>query len=203
MFPSDKLNLDQVLQSAEKFYADPRNRIDQLLDTQGDGKGTIEMVDDTPKAFFIQPPVGEVYALNRMNIYIEEGTNNKFDASKYGATTALSNGIIVSVQDANGNLLTLTPLPVTKIGLWDLGAGIDMFFTDFPSGTSDMAAIRWSFFKGAMPIYLIGDNEEKLVMNVQDNLGAGGAALVSHIVQLQGFKFRPPKWWGLNLPKAT
>ena len=136
-------------------------------------------------------------------MHIEGDTNEKFDASKYGPTTALTNGIIVTVQDANGNLNTLTPQTITTIGHWNLVTGKDMFFTDFPAGASDMSAVRWSFFKGDVPIYLIGDNEEKLVMDVLDDLGAGGAALVSHIVQVQGKRFRPSKWWGQNLPKAT
>lgn len=203
MFANEKQLLDSFLQSGDRFYSDPRNKVEQLLDMSGDGSGTTEMVDDSPNGFFVQPPPGEVYVLNRLNLYIEEAMSTKFDAAKYGATTALANGIIVTVQDVNGNLNTLTPLPITKIGLWDLVSGIDMLFTDFPAGASDMAAVRWTFSKADGAVFLIGDNEEKLVMDVRDDLGAGGAALVSHIAQVQGFKFRPPKWWGQKYPKAT
>ncbi len=201
MFSVEKLLLSIFLQLSNKLYNDPRNRIEQLLDSAGDGSGTTEMVDDTPQAFFIQPPPGEIYFLNRLNVYIED--DGKFDAALYGSVAALANGIICTVEDENGNLKTLTPEPITKIGLWDLVSGIDMLFTNFEAAANDMVAVRWSFFKGGGSICLIGDNGEKFVMNVQDELGVGGAALDSHIVQVQGFSFRPPKWWGLNLPKAT
>lgn len=187
-----------LLENRGLLYRDPRNKIEQLLDTVGDGTGETEMVGNTPKAFFIQPPRGEIYVINRLNVYIEEGMNEKFDAAKYGATTALANGIMVTVENESGNLKTLNPLPITKIGHWNLVAGIDMFFTDFPSGTSDLCSVRWSFFKGSGAAFLIGDNGEKIVMNVPDDLSAAG--LVSHIVQVQGFKFRLPPWWGIELP---
>jgi hypothetical protein len=195
--------LNTFLQLAGKTYNNPRNRLERLLDTNGDGSGTTDMVSDSPRAYFIQPPPGEIYVIKRINVYIEDGTNEKFDAAKYGATTELSNGIVLSIQDANGNLATLTPQAITKLGHWDLGAGIDMLVTDFPAGASDLAAVRWTFTRGGGALFLIGDNDEKLVMDVQDDLGAGSAQLVSHIAQVQGFTFRPPKWWPLNLPKAT
>lgn len=199
MFSEEKTLQDILLQGGDKLLVDPSNKIEQLLSVNGDGTGETEMVNATPKGYFIAAPAGEIYVINRMNVYIEVGMNDKFDAAKYGATTALTNGIILTVQNAFGNLKTMTPHTIKKIGHWNLGAGIDAFYTDFPAGSSDMAAVRWTFTKGNGPIFLIGDNGEKLVLDVLDDLGAGGAALVSHIVQVEGLKFRPPSWWKLNL----
>ena len=167
------------------FANDPRNRIEQLLSLNGDGTGETDQTAATG-AFYIAPPAGEIYSLSRINIHMHAGMNDKFDASKYGADTALANGLLLSVKDPSSTLKVLTPFPIKHISLWNLYTGIDILFTDFPAGTSDMAAIRWTFLKGGGPIVLDGDNQEWLELTVQDNLGAGGAGLPQHLALAQG-----------------
>lgn len=169
--------------------AEPENRIEQLLSTNGDGTGVTEMATN-PAVYTVTPSVGEICVLRRINMYIECDAGDTFDAAKYGGTLALANGIIVSIEDGDGTIVTLTPQPVKKIGHWDLVAGIDMLFTDFPTGgAADLGAVRWTFSRGGGSLVLNGDEGQFLKYNVQDNLGAGGAGLISHMAQVQGKKF--------------
>jgi len=160
------------------------NRVAQLLDSSGAGTATTEMAT-TAGTYKIVPPAGSTYYLNRVNIYIEDDA--KFQGGYYGGTGALSNGIIVRVSDGSGVLKTLTPQPVKKIGHWGLVAGVDVYMTDFTTG-NDIFLIRWTFAKGSAAVKLSGDDGEFLEFITQDNMGAGGAALVSHIAQVQGWK---------------
>lgn len=175
-----------------RIVSDPTNRIERLLTLNGQADGDSEMIDAVG-GYYIQPPPGEVYVLMRQNIYIEVGVNDKFSSALYGASAALTNGILCTVEDGSGTLVNLSPNPIKKIGHWNLLAGIDMFITDLPAGSADMGAVRHTFAKGGGPIFLDGDKSHKYVMQIRDNLGAGGAALESQIVQVQGFKFRPEK----------
>jgi hypothetical protein len=161
-----------------------QDRLDQLVSSDGAGGGTTEMAT-TAAEYTVRPPAGKIYELQRMNIYIED--NGKFRGDYYGGTKVLGDPIIVSVKDSAGTVIqTLTPQGITKIGQWHLVAGIDMFITDYTTG-NDHAGIRWTFTKGSgQPISLNGDAGEYLSFNVQDNLGAGDVALVSHKAQVQG-----------------
>lgn len=161
---------------------DPTLRIEQLLSTNGDGTGVTNMAA-AAAVYKVVPPVTEVYVLTRINVYMED--NGKFRADQYGAAQALADGIVMSVEDANGTVSLLTPKPITKFGHWNLGAGIDTLYTDFPAGNT-MAAVRWTYRRGGGLLVLDGSLGRFLQVNVQDNLGAGGAALVEHYAQVQG-----------------
>lgn len=161
------------------------DRVEQALDTVGDGSGTTNMAT-TSDTYFIAPPAGTIYALNRLNAYVEDGINEKFGADLYGGIAALTTGIDISVEDANGRLKLLTPKRIQKIGHWGLLAGVDMFFTDFPASSADMAMIRWTFEKGGGAIWLNGDKGEFLQMVIHDDL----SDLVEHRAAVQGFRYR-------------
>lgn len=160
-------------------------RLEQLLSTNGDGTGTVEMAG-AAAVYKITPPAGWTYELHRLNVYIED--DGKFRGDRYGATEALTNGIVITLENAGGVLATLTPQVIKQIGHWHLLAGVDVFITDYTAGNDHMS-IRWTFTKGGGAIKLVGDNGEFFKLNVQDDLGAGGAALVSHLVQIQGGKY--------------
>ena len=164
----------------------PANMVNQLLDTVGDGTGTTDMTRSTSTIYKCVPPSGTRYVLARINVYVEDGTNEKFSAAKYGATQAIdSTGIVMTVEDASGVIHTVNPKPITKIGHWDLNAGIDMLFTSFPAGSSDMCAIRYTFAKSVPGGLLIdGTLGEFFKFHVQGDL----SDLVEHFAQLQGYK---------------
>ena len=170
--------------TGQKFK--PSNLVNQLLDTTGDGSGTTDMTRSTTTIYKCVPAATEQYRLARLHAYIEEGVNEKFDAALYGATQAVdSTGIVVSVENASGTFETLTPLPITQIGHWDLVAGVDMKFTDFPSGAADYCGVRWTFAKHIPGGLIIdGSRGEFLQFKVQGDL----SDLVDHRVQVQGVK---------------
>jgi len=169
-------------------YVSLEDRIEQLMTLVGDGTGASQMIDNED-IYYVAPPPGEAYVLSRMNVYLEGGQSKKFDANMYGSNAALATGIVMTVNNPSSVIKLLTPQPIQKIGHWSLLAGIDVFFTDFPSGKSDMAVVRWSFDRGGGDIVLNGDKEESLRCTIIDPLGSGGAGLESHLMQVQGRKF--------------
>lgn len=174
-----------VIHDQDRYWASPVDHIYQSVDTVGNGTGTTEQATAAAIYKYV-PPAGYIAVIERMNIYIED--NGKFRGDYYGATGALTNGIVVSINNANGDALKiLTPQPVKSIGLWGLVAGVDVIVTDFVSG-NDFFLIRWTFGRSGRPIYLDADLGHYLKINIQDNLGAGGAALVSHRMHLQGWR---------------
>ena len=170
---------------SEKKIA-PANIVNQLLDTVGDGSGITDMTRSTSTIYKCVPPSGTRYVLARMNVYVEDGVNEKFSAALYGATQAIdSTGIVMTVENAGGIIHTVNPDPITKIGQWDLNAGVDMFFTDFPSGGSDYCAVRYTFAKHVPGGLLIdGTLGEFFKFHVQGDL----SDLVDHRVKMQGYK---------------
>jgi len=164
------------------------HRLEQLLSSAGDGTGVTEMAA-AAAVYKVSPPENFTWTLHRMNGYIED--NGKFRGEWYGATSALANGIVITKENSGGVITTYTPETIKRIGHWSLVAGVDMYFTEFTTG-NDMCMVRWTFTRGGGVITLRGDYGEFLKMNIQDNLGAGGAALVSHIFQVQGIQ----EWTG-------
>lgn len=157
---------------------DISRKVDQLMDTVGDGTGDAEMATSAA-VYKCVPSPDRIYVLSRMNVYIED--NTKFRGDRYGASASLVNGIDITIHDGSGSLFRYTPYPIRKIGHWHLLAGVDMFFTDFPIG-NDIAAVRWSFWKGSGYMVLNGDKGEFLQVEVRDDI----SDLVSHIAQVQG-----------------
>lgn len=164
----------------------PSGLVNQLLDTVGDGNGTTDMTRATSTVYKCVPGATEQFALARMNVYVEDGVNEKFDARFYGSTQAIdSTGIVITVEDGSGIIETLSPHPITKIGHWDLLAGVDMKFTNFPSGAADYCGVRWTFRKHIPGGLIIdGSRGEFLKFHVQGDL----SDLVDHRVQVQGVK---------------
>ena len=154
----------------------------QLLSTNGYSTGVTQMAA-AADVYLVAPPPGWVFSLHRCLIYIED--NGKFRADYYGATGALTNGIVVSFEGKGKSLRLMTPKPIQKIWEWGLVAGTDVILTDVTTG-SDVVLVRWSFDKAGDPIRLRGSQNEYLKFDVRDNLGGGGAALVSHLVSVQG-----------------
>lgn len=154
------------------------NKVEQLLDTTGDGTGTTQMAGASA-IYKLVPPKGKEYDISRLNIYLEEDA--KFRGDRYTATASLVDGIDVTINNAAGSLFRYTPDAVKRIGHWNLLAGVDVFLTDFAGG-NDFLAIRWSFFKGSGYMILNGDDGEFLQFKVQDAL----TNMVDHRVQAQG-----------------
>lgn len=173
--PIHRSDENVLIRSPSEGFA---SRIEQLLDTTGDGTGTTEMAAASA-VYKITPPVGKEYNLMRMNIYVQDDA--KFRGERYGGSASLVNGIDITIQDGSGSLFRFNPQPIQVIGHWHLLSGVDMYYTDFATG-NDIVAVRWSFFKGSGDVSLNGDSGQFLQVETRDSL----ADLVSHIVQVEG-----------------
>lgn len=159
-------------------------RVDQLMSTDGAGGGTTEMTVATPTKFYYTPPGNRVATLERMLVYVED--NAKF-AGGYGGAAALTNGLMIHVEDENGRTIhDFTPNTIKKNGHWGLLAGVDVIVTDVSAG-NDFMLVRWTFGRAGAPLVLNGLEGEKLVIHVQDAMNT----LVSHLCVVQGYISAP------------
>ena len=113
-------------------YPPIADRIDQLLDSVGNGTGTTEQAT-TADEYMYKPGSGVVAVLERMLVGVEDNAN--FAAEKYAGITALSNGIVITVKDGDDNVIhTFSPEPITKTWHWSLLAGSDEVPSDYQTG---------------------------------------------------------------------
>lgn len=159
----------------------PGNTVYQLLSTNGDGTGTTSMNVDgsgTPVKFFIQPSVLEKYILKRMDVEVIDGSFN--DALKYGGLT-LTTGMRVYVEDDGGIIKEYTlGFNIKRNFDWALLAGVDVPILSAP--VTDALVVRWTFANGCSDIILDGSNNERLVVEVPDNM----LGLDDQLIQVQG-----------------
>ena len=160
--------------------------IARYLDTNGDGTGTKTAIGeyhdagDGAEIFYIQPPAGSVYRLARMLPFVEDfGT---FDSGSYGNGITLANGIAIRVQDDNGTILDLLDgLPIQINTHWARMC-YDMSVSSFGVGNEYLHA-RWTFAKSGQMIRLVGDNNERLEVVLNDDF----SDLVSQYFMVQGY----------------
>jgi hypothetical protein len=163
--------------------ATPGDMLYEMLTKTGDATGSADMVGAAAVYKLVAKP-GYEFVLVRMNIYVED--NGQFRGDRYGSTGALTNGIRVRVMDTDGSVIKdLTPYTIKKIGHWGLQAGIDVYGTNYTTGNNTWL-VRWTFERGGNRIVL--QPGQYLEFETQDNMGAGGAALVEHYAQVQGFR---------------
>ena len=160
----------------------------QMLDTIGDGSGETEMAG-APCVYKISPQVGDVYQqINILNIYIK--FTGEAHSARYGKKRRLSNGIVVSIYNDLEGLCILTPTPITEIYQWGLQAGTSMYLSNTSDGVT-VFVVRWQICNDSTaPIILDRASGKYIRFDVRDNLGLGGADLISHCVQAQGFIFK-------------
>jgi len=158
----------------------------QPLSTDGAGGGTISQNvngSSTPVLFYIQPGALERYILKRMNLHAIDGNWN--NASQYGALgTALANGIQI-YKEINGGAVIKDYtefMPIKRTHDWALLAGVDS--VNVGGAGEDALIVRWTFNLGYSDIELDGSKNERLVLEVPDNL----TGLTDQIAFIQGFK---------------
>ena len=157
--------------------------IARYLDTNGSGAGTKSAVGDYSSAaeiFYIQPPAGQIYRISRMIPFVEDA--GTFDSGSYGNGITLTNGITVRVQDDNGTVLDLTNgLPVKLNTHW-ARLCFDLTISKCGTGNEYLHA-RWTFAKSGQMIRLVGDNNERLEVVLNDDF----RDLVSQYFMVQGY----------------
>lgn len=160
--------------------------IARYLDTNGDGTGTKSATGeyhdagDGAEIFYIQPPAGGVYRLARMLPFVEDV--GSFDSGSYGNGITLANGISIRVQNDSGTILDLLDgLPIQLNTHW-ARICYDMTISSFGQGNEYLHA-RWTFAKSGQMIRLVGDNNERLEVVLNDDF----SDLVSQYFMVQGY----------------
>ena len=148
----------------------------RYLDTNGDGSGTKDSAGNYAagaEIFYIQP-TGRI-RIYRMIIRIEDASG--FDAGGYGSitpTAALTNGIIIRLQNDAGTLVDLTNgLPIKTNSQW-ANLCYDATLLSFGTG-NDSLVIRWTFSRSGEPFYLDGGKNERLEVVINDDLSTVAA----------------------------
>ena len=157
------------------------NFLFQVLSTAGDGTGSTDQAVNgtTPVKYFIQPPAGKKYTLKRFNLHaVATNFNN---ASNYGTVSALANGIKVYIENDERLIFDFTrDFQIKSTFLWGLLSGIDA--STIGGAGADPLLVRWTFSKGCGNIELNGNDGDRFVVEIRDNL----AALTSQEAIVQG-----------------
>lgn len=163
----------------------------QHLDINGDGTGNNNAIGDYSGAeeiFYFQPAPGTIARITRM-IVLVRGPKTSFYTDSYGSVGELTNGVTVRVQDDLGTVVPLTNgIPIKTNGNW----GHFCFDAEvYPSsvGNNDTyLRVRWTFEKAGYPLRLVGDNNERLEVVLNDDFTDGGVnGLVEHYFHAQGY----------------
>lgn len=157
----------------------------RYADTNGNGTGTKQATGDYSAAteiFYLQPAAGEIFHVTRLLVYIEDA--GPFNMDNYGGLAgALANGITVRIQDDSGTILDLTDgIPIDHNGAWSRVC-YDADPINYGSG-NDAVAARWTFERSGVPVRLVGDNNERLEIVLNDNF----TGLAEHTFLFQGFE---------------
>lgn len=167
--------------------------ISRHLDTNGDGSGTKNAIGDYSGAqeiFYIQPSSTQIFRITRMIVLIR-GDKSTFYTDSYGSRTALSNGIAVRTQDDSGTLIDFTNnVPIKRNGEWG-GYCFDSEIYPASTGNTDTyLRVRWTFEKSGYPIRLVGSNNERLEVVLNDDFSLSGGQnnpLDEHYFLVQGY----------------
>ena len=157
----------------------------RYLDTVGDGSGTKDAVGNYSDAglgqtdFILQPPVGSVFMLTRLLWSLAD--SGAMNSGGFGSGSALTNGIeIFKIQDATTVLDVTDGLPIKTNGDW-VRLCYDLDLHDFGPGNNYLSA-RFTFLKSGAIISLSGNNLEKLVVRLHDDM----SGLAGQFFNVQG-----------------
>lgn len=148
----------------EQEVVSPSLHLFQNVSSVGDGTGVINLIGAAPAAYTVTPGAGEKIRLKRLNmLQIDANFNN---ATGYGAGSALTNGITITVENGSGVIKDYTPEPIKTTYEWALLAGVDA--STVGGAGADVNIIRWTFEKGCGDIILDGDKGEFLKVDFGD-----------------------------------
>lgn len=151
-------------------YSSPRY-LSELLDTNGNGTGTINAIGNYSDAglgattFYIQPPVGQLYYLDRILVHVEDvGT---FVPSLYGKDIVLTNGLTIDCV-INGEIIDLTANHRIKTNSeWAMFC-FDLTLDAKGGAGTNFMHVRWSFNK-SKSIILNGNTNDVFRLTLNDN----------------------------------
>ncbi len=162
------------------------NIINQYLDTNGDGTGTIDAIGDYSSAeeiFYIEPAVTEKFLLTRLIVTVEDGQGMR--AERYGAlASALTNGITVRVSNDSGVIVSLDGgVPVKANAEWGRLC-YDVDVKSWGAG-NELLLVRWTFEKTGDVLTIDGGLDHKLEVVLNDDF----TGLVHQYFMVQGSRF--------------
>lgn len=159
----------------------------RFLDTNGDGTGTKNAIGDYSggEIFYIQPSSTQIFRVARLVVHYEDVAG--MVGEEYGNLgSALTNGIIVRVQDDSGTIIDLIDNePIQTNADWGRFC-YDVVVNNFSaSGASanDHALVRWSFFKSESIIRIDGSANERFEIVLSDNF----TGLIEQFFLVQGY----------------
>ena len=148
------------------------------------GATNSDMTTTTDK-YYAGPADGKYWVIHRGMLYIED--NGTSTPSTYGSATALTNGtkLYTTVGGVDGaeNIDLFGGATMKANGNWG-GICYDLTLTTGFGGGNDIIQSRYTYSKAGKPIILRGSRDEKIVMNIQDDL----SALVVHTYMIQGYE---------------
>ena len=141
------------------------------------------------------PPAGEIWEIFRMMIRLEDGAA-QFNADKYGAVNALTNGVQIQIGQSDDTVLHYltgeaedgTAQHSLKSNMDWFGAHYNIKEATFGSG-NDAIVGRWSFWKGEKDqrgLILYGYRGDEFQVVINDDL----SGLVKHEFHIEGTKIR-------------
>jgi len=163
----------------------------RVLDTDGDGTGTTNAngnYSSSAGVFYIQPPAGQIYRIERMMIYIAS-EKGKIHIDTYVNAAALSTGINVKKLTGVSTVVTdyTNGIPIKDFGGWARVAfDVNFLATNESVSHNTVASARWTFSKAGYPLRLIGDNSDRLVVTLNDDFSTGGY-IDQHYFMVQGY----------------
>ena len=161
-----------------------RTILSRYLDTNGDGSGTKNAngnYSGGQEIFYIQPPAGSVFRITRMLVAIEDTTGALWQ--DYGnITSGITNGVAVRVQDDSGTLVDLTDAEPVKSNVDGGSHCYDAELKTAGAG-NDFVQARWTFANSGQMIRLVGDDNGRLEVTLDDNL----TGLIGHYFKINGY----------------
>lgn len=138
--------------------SDVTKMVYQLVSSDGKGTGTTALNQNAAASYTVKPDDDQVFLLRRMNVWQVDANFNA--ATGYGAGNALTNGITITVENADGVIINFTPEPIKTSFEWSLLAGVDI--PVIGGAGADALPVRWTFNKGGGNITLDGSKGEFL-----------------------------------------
>ena len=148
--------------------------IDLYLTANGLGTGAIDALlnfsGGASAPWFLQPPAGQVWRIERMFITVSSSAAQFAASDKYGSA-ALANGIRPQIiSDAKGTHDLGGGTPITYVAGWAEKCFDEAPLTGFAGGAA-FRIYRWSFFLDHCEgIRLDGDDNGRLSFLMQDDL---------------------------------
>jgi hypothetical protein len=136
----------------------------QLVSSDGKGTGTVNLNQNAAADYYIRPDDDQIFKLKRMNVWQVDANFNA--ATGYGAGSALTNGISITVENAEKVIINFTPVSIKTSFEWALLAGVDI--PVIGGAGADALPVRWTFSKGGGEITLDGTKGEFLRVSFGD-----------------------------------